>query len=264
MQTLLFDLDGVIYQEGQAIAGAIEVLDWVRDQQIPHLFLTNTSSRPRSAIVAKLAGIGIAVDEAKIFTPAIAAVNWLRTHASNHTALFIPEETKKDFRGLPLLDGDTELGVGAVVIGDLGQAWNFATLNQAFRLLMSDSKPQLIALGMSRYWRAPDGLRLDTAPFVMALEHATGVKAVVLGKPAAPFFQAALNILGATAADTLMIGDDIKGDIDGAQQAGLSGVLVRTGKYRPDDLEQGITPDAILNSIADLPSWWQNNRSDNA
>lgn len=262
MRALLFDLDGVIYQEGQAIAGAVEVLAWVRAQRIPHLFLTNTSSRSRRAIVSKLAGMGIEVAEAEIFTPAVAAVDWLRANVSGRTALFIPEETKKEFRGLPLLDADAEQGAAAVVVGDLGQGWNFVTLNRAFRLLMGDSKPQLIALGMSRYWRAPEGLRLDTAPFVVALEHAAGVKPLVLGKPAEPFFQAALDILGSTAADTLMIGDDIRGDIGGAQNAGLSGMLVRTGKYRPDDLKQGVTPDAVIDSIADLPSWWRENGLD--
>jgi ribonucleotide monophosphatase NagD (HAD superfamily) len=53
-----------------------------------------------------------------------------------------------------------------------------------------------------------------------------------------------------------MIGDDIRGDIDGAQAAGIKTVLVRTGKFRPADLEQGITPYAILDSVAALPAWW--------
>jgi len=43
-------------------------------------------------------------------------------------------------------------------------------------------------------------------------------------------------------------------DIGGAQVAGLTGVLVRTGKFRPDDLERG-RPDAVLDSIADVPAW---------
>jgi ribonucleotide monophosphatase NagD (HAD superfamily) len=68
----------------------------------------------------------------------------------------------------------------------LGEGWDFATLNRAFRLLMAEPHPRLIALGMTRYWRAADGLRLDTAPFVVALQHATGIAPVVLGKPDRP------------------------------------------------------------------------------
>jgi HAD superfamily hydrolase (TIGR01458 family) len=141
------------------------------------------------------------------------------------------------------------------VIGDYAERWSFAELNRAFRLLMAEPRPVLAALGMTRYWRASDGLRLDTAPFVKALEHATGVEPVVLGKPGAAFFATALAEVGATAEDTLMIGDDIRTDVDGAQRCGIRGLLVKTGKYRPADLELGIEPFAVLDSIADLPGW---------
>jgi phospholysine phosphohistidine inorganic pyrophosphate phosphatase len=59
------------------------------------------------------------------------------------------------------------------------------------------------------------------------------------------------------AAEIVMIGDDIETDIAGAQKAGLSGLLLRTGKFRELDLDGSIKPDAILDSIADLPAWWE-------
>jgi ribonucleotide monophosphatase NagD (HAD superfamily) len=110
---------------------------------------------------------------------------------------------------------------------------------------------------MTRYWHAADGLRLDTAPFVAALREASGAQPVVLGKPAQPFFAAALELLGSPAEQTLMVGDDIRGDIEGAQGCGIRGVLVRTGKFRPRDLESGVTPQAVLDSVAELPRWWE-------
>jgi ribonucleotide monophosphatase NagD (HAD superfamily) len=67
----------------------------------------------------------------------------------------------------------------------------------------------------------------------------------------------ALSLLNVQAADTIVVGDDIRGDIDGAQRCGIRGVLVRTGKFREADLETGIRPHAILNSVADLPEWWE-------
>ena len=114
----------------------------------------------------------------------------------------------------------------------------------------------LAALGMTRYWRAPGGLQLDTAPFVMALSHATGIEPVVLGKPGAAFFETALSKVGASADETLMIGDDIRADVDGAQRCGIPGILVKTGKFRAADLTAGIRPHAVLDSIAGLPAWW--------
>lgn len=257
MRSILFDLDGVIYQGDAAIPGAAETLKWVRDKELPHLFLTNTTSRPRSAIVERLANMGIRIGADAILTPATAARSWLKERGVGDVALFVPEATQAEFAGFSVLPLDRESGAGAVVIGDLGNGWDFATLNRAFRLLMAEPRPNLVALGMTRYWRAPDGLRLDTAPFVEALRHASGIEPVVLGKPAEPFFRAALSALGTPAEETLMIGDDIRGDIGGAQACGIAGMLVRTGKFRDTDLTGAIAPDALIDSVAELPRWWE-------
>ncbi len=257
MKALLFDLDGVFYQGDQVIDGAAATLGWVRQQQIPHLFLTNTSSRARKSLAKKLAGLDLTVAPEAILSPPVVAASWLRRNVGGAIALFVPEATRPEFEGLELLEESAEEGAAAVVMGYLGEGWDFDTLNRAFRLLMAEPRPRLIALGMTRYWHPPQGLTLDLAPFVVALEYATGLKAEVLGKPAAPFFRAALDLLGSTATETFMVGDDIRGDIEGAQCAGLKGILVRTGKFRPGDLQENIRPTAVIDSVAELPVWWR-------
>ena len=256
MNGLLIDLDGVIYEGETMIAGAAKAMAWVRSQEIPRLFLTNTTSKPRSALVDKLAEMGIESSEREILTPPLAARRWLERHVEGPVALFVAEATKAEFEGLQTVEAESGGEAAAIVVGDMSEAWNYATLNAAFRLLMSDSPPVLVALGMTRFWHAPDGLRLDTAPFVMALTHASGIEPTVLGKPAKPFFEMALAELGYAPEDTWMIGDDIRTDIEGAQQVGIGTVLLRTGKFRTSDLELGIRPGFVLGSIAELPSRW--------
>jgi HAD superfamily hydrolase (TIGR01458 family) len=195
-----------------------------------------------------------------VATP-IAALRWLSRNAPGPAALFVPADTASEFGDLARLADDAETGAASVVLGDLGEGWDFATLNRAFRLLMAEPQPRLVALGMTRYWRASDGLRLDVAPFVKALEHATGARAVVLGKPAEAFFEAALEMLGLSAQAVGMIGDDIVGDVEGAQRCGMRGLLVRTGKFRVADLAGEIQPDAVLGSLAELPAWWEGVRA---
>jgi phospholysine phosphohistidine inorganic pyrophosphate phosphatase len=256
MKGILFDLDGVLYNSEEPIAGATDVLSWARGQSIPHLFVTNTTSRGRDALVAKLARFGIETDQSQILTPCVAAAEWLRKQEGGPIALFVRQKAHREFEGLELLPSDAGTGARYVVIGDLGDAWDFRALNRAFRLLHSNPESILIALGMTRFWHAHDGLRLDTAPFVVALQHATGKEALVFGKPAAPFYHAAVERLRITASEIVMVGDGIDTDIEGAQKAGLKGVLVRTGKFRLSDLEGTVKPDAVLNSIRDLPDWW--------
>ncbi len=257
-RSLLLDLDGVVYVGEKAVPGAAEAIQWLDKEDIPYLFVTNTSSRPRSALVEKLARFGIDTDENAIFSPPVAASQWIKEHAPGPVALFVPQATKAEFNCLEELDLNAETGASSVIIGDLGEQWTFPMLNRAFRLLMAEPRPKLVALGMTRYWRGRDGFHLDVAPFVKALEHAADCTAVVLGKPSREFFNAGLELLGYQETSAFMIGDDIVGDVQGAQRAGIKGVLVRTGKFRPQDLEGTITPDAILDSIAELPFWLKN------
>ncbi len=257
MKAILFDLDGVLYTGDNAIEGAADVVNWCLDNAIPHLFLTNTTSRPRPALVEKLVSFSIKSNADDFLTPALAAKQWLSANISGKIALFIPDATRDEFADFEQCEIESEHGAEAVIIGDLGEAWDFRTLNRAFRLLMNNAETKLIALGMTRYWRAEDGLRLDAAPFVIALEHASGHKAIVLGKPSKDFYLTALDKLGCKASETIMIGDDIRGDIEGSQRAGIRGLLVRTGKFQHTDLEQGIKPFDVIESIADLPAWWQ-------
>ncbi len=257
MSAVLFDLDGVLYEGDSPIEGAAETVSWFSQNNIPHLFLTNTTSRSRLQLVTKLADFGIETKPEDFLTPPVAARQWLQTNNLNNIALFVPETTKEDFSGFKLIT-DENSDIDAVVIGDLGEKWTFEIMNQIFRILIENPKAKLIALGMTRYWKTASGLQLDVGPMIKAFEYATGINAIVTGKPAAEFFQAALSLLGETD-NIIMIGDDICGDIEAAQKAGLKAILVRTGKFSDADLESGIEPDGILDSVAQLPEWWQVN-----
>ncbi|HSR06979.1 MAG TPA: TIGR01458 family HAD-type hydrolase [Bryobacteraceae bacterium] len=257
MQAVLFDMDGVLYNSEEPIPGAAETLAWLRERRVPYLFVTNTTSRGRDALTEKLARFGIPASPEEIMTPCEAAADWLRSRSDGSVALFLRPAARAAFAGLDCLPDDAESGAGYVVIGDLASAWDFRTLNRAFRLLHANPAATLIALGMTRYWKAADGISMDVAPFVAALENASRRKALVFGKPAPAFFHAAAERLGTAAGEILMVGDDIESDIAGAQSAGMQAALVRTGKFRSLDLEGSVKPDAVLDSVAELPEWWE-------
>ena len=147
---------------------------------------------------------------------------------------------------------DTPEDADVMVIGGAGAGFTYDVINRMFRRVMAGAP--LVAMHRSRYWRSGEGYELDGAAYVAALEAAAGVEAVVCGKPAPAFFVSALGVIGVPAARAAMLGDDIVTDVEAARAAGLRGVLVRTGKFRPEDLERG-QPDAVLDSIADLPAW---------
>ena len=255
--SLLIDLDGVIYQGDRLVDGALQSLAWLKQRQIPHLFVTNTTSCSRAALLEKFTALGFEAQLEELMTPIVAANQWLKVRQMHRIAAFVTADASCDFSGVEIVSPGCDQAVDAIVIGDLGDAWDYQRLNRAFRLLMQEARPQLIALGMTRYWRSQDGLRLDVAPFIKALEHAASCEACVVGKPAAAFFAASLDLLHCAAEQAFMIGDDIVGDIGAAQACGIRGIQVRTGKFRKADLLGDIKPFALLDSIADLPAWWE-------
>jgi HAD superfamily hydrolase (TIGR01458 family) len=246
---LLIDLDGVLYVEEERVPGSLEALQCLRDRGLALRFVTNTTAHSRERTLEKLTRLGFTVADHELVTPAALAVRHCHERGHQRVALIMNEEVKRDFAGLQ----ETAADADAVIVGDLGPAFGYDVLNQAFRQVMDGG--ELIALQKNRYWLRTDGLSLDVGPFVAALEFATGTEAYIVGKPAPAFFADVLSDLGVTPDAAAMIGDDIETDIGGALNAGLAAVLVRTGKYREHQArESGIEPSRVIDSIADLPS----------
>jgi phospholysine phosphohistidine inorganic pyrophosphate phosphatase len=250
----LFDLDGTLYVGSDPVPGAVDALDRLRRRGVPFRFVTNTTSRPRAELAHRLRGLGIAASPGEIHTPLVAAGTLLAEQGRRTVAPFSPVASLGDLGAVTLVGGVSGPAPGArpdaVLIGDLGDQWSYALMQEAFEYLLGGAA--LVALSRDRYFRRAGGLALDAGPFVVGLEYAVGRAATLVGKPSASFFHAATAELGGPAG-VAMVGDDLWSDIRGAQQAGLAGWLVRTGKYRADALrESGIIPDRILGSVADV------------
>ncbi len=246
---VLLDLAGVVYDGGRAVPGSLAAVDRLRSEGLPIRFLTNTTRTPKAALLESLAKLGLEPEPGALLTPASAARTWLERHdCSPH--LLIDPALREDFDGLI---GGTER---AVVVGDAGRGFSYATLNAAFREL--DGGAAFLALATNRVFRDDDGaLSLDAGAFVAALEYAARRSPVVLGKPSPEFFGAALESMGIEAGEAVMVGDDAEMDVAGALSAGLAhGLLVRTGKYRTG-AENGVepSPTAVVDDLAAAAGW---------
>ena len=246
---LLIDIDGVLHVGANVIDGARETLAALRARGMPFRLVTNTTSRSRRLVVDGLRALSFDVAESDVLTPAALAVRHCQANGYQRVALHVTRALREDLEELG--DAPDSGEVDAVVLGDLGEEFTYARLNTIFRQLQGGA--DLVALQRNRVWQREDGLSLDAGPFVVALEYAIGRQATVTGKPSPAFFRSALDELGVGASAAAMIGDDIEADVGGALDAGLDGVLVRTGKFRADVLDaSGITPTLVLGSIVDL------------
>ena len=223
---VLIDLSGVVYVGDRLLPGAMGAIEGLREAGLGLRFVTNTSRRCRERILGDLADLGLNIDPDELLTAPLAGRRWLERHGRRPHLLIHPG-LAPDFEGMETDDPD------AVFLGDAAEYFDYAHLNAAFRVLQ-DGAP-LVAVARNRYFREADGLSLDIGAFVAGLEYAAGTEAIIVGKPSAAFFREATIDLGLAPEEVVMVGDDVEADVLGAVAAGLTGVLVQTGKYRPGD-----------------------------
>lgn len=254
-RALLVDIDGVLVVSWEPLPGAVSALNSIRRAGVPVRFLTNTTSRTRAQITGLLRGAGFEVGDDEVVTVMSAAVEFLRReHPGSRCLLLNSGDTGSELTGITLVEPDVAPEeVDVVLLGGAGPEFTYEALNRALACLLEGAA--LVALHRNVLWRTSAGLQLDTGAYVVGLERAAGVEANVVGKPAPAMFRAALESIGVEAREAAMIGDDLDSDVRAAQHLDITGVQLRTGKFRPAQLEQGETPDVVLDSFADIPAW---------
>ena len=244
---LLIDLDGVLYVGETSVPGAREVLTQLSSQQIPRRYLTNTTTRTASAVIQKLKRLGFDVEEGEVFSPITATIQYLNNLGKPSVNPIVRDSVLSAFKDFPQNPERPDY----VVIGDIGAAWSYPLVNTIFAQLHAGA--ELIAMHKNKFFQAEEGLQVDIGAFVAGLEYVSGKKATVIGKPSRDFFNLALESLKLPASQVAMIGDDIETDIGGGKDAGMYGVLVKTGKYRKSCEENAkLPPDCIIDSFSDL------------
>jgi HAD superfamily hydrolase (TIGR01458 family) len=250
VRAVLLDIDGVLTVSWKPLPGAVDAVRALRDAGLRLALLTNTTSRTRSWIASTLADAGFPVEPQDVLTaPAATAAHLTRHRPEARCLLLNSGDVADDMAGVQLVDTDPDV----VVLGGAGPEFGYEALNDVFGHLQRGA--ELMAMHRNLFWRTDAGLQLDSGAFLLGLERAAGVEAVVVGKPAPQFFAAALSRVDAPAEAAVMVGDDVEADVLGGQAAGMTGVLVRTGKYRPD-AEAGVDgghPQHVVDSVADLP-----------
>jgi HAD superfamily hydrolase (TIGR01458 family) len=253
MAAILLDVDGVLHVSGEPIAGAAAAVRRLRDAGHRLRFVTNNTTHPRAQLAEQLRRLGVDLEDAELQTTPLAAARALK---GKRVLALTMAAIVEDLEEIQLVGEDAEavlLG-GADETPETARVFSYPNLSRAFNEL--EMGAALYCLHRNRWWQTKHGPLLDTGVFVAGLEYAADTEATVLGKPSSAYFEAALEAIDADPQHAWMVGDDIEADVRGAQRHGMRTVLVRTGKFRPDAVEEsGVRPDAIVSSLAFLPEW---------
>lgn len=262
IRALIIDMDGVLWHGEQPLAGLKEFFQWLREKQLPFILATNNAGMTQDEYVAKLARMGVTVAHNEILTSSMATALYLAQHHN-------PAETRVFVIGMegarqPLLEKGFTLtdlyqinthetpNAGAdIVVCGLDKHINWDKLATATLNIRAGAK--FVGTNADVTLPTERGITHGNGAILAALQAATDVAPIIVGKPEAIMYNQAIALLGIDASQVIAIGDRMNTDILGAVNAGIRSLLVLTGiSTREEVASLDYKPTWILEDIQEL------------
>lgn len=256
IKAVIADMDGVLWRGDVPLPGLIEFFELLCARGLPFALATNNSAKSPADYVAKLERMGVlSIREEQIITSGTASISYMQARYSAGTRVYV---LGGDGLRKILTDAGftvSEDGADVVVVGFAPQL-TYERLKKATLLIRGGA--DFIGTNPDPSIPTPEGLAPGAGSIIAAVKTATDCEPIIIGKPHPPMFEAALRLLGTSPAETLMIGDRLTTDIEGAQQVGLRTALVLTGVTTRDELAVSpIKPDGVFEDLVELIAGWR-------
>jgi len=246
LRGIVLDVDGVLDYQGEACPGAIDAVARLRRQGLALRFLTNSTLHSRASRAARLVAEGFDVSPEEVITASYATARYLEQQRATSCWVMVEGEGLDELSAFRHDEENPEY----VVVGDYRDRFTFHHLNRALRLLLNGAK--LVGMSPELLDRSTGTPELNVGSWVRMLETAARVRAVYVGKPQPYGFRLALADMRLSKDQVVMVGDRVDSDIKGARRLGIRSVLVKSGEYRVGDLERGVEPDFVIDSLGEL------------
>lgn len=249
---LLIDMDGVLWRGRTFLPGVQDFFASLRSREVPFLLVTNNATASPASAVERLAKVDVSIEEREVLTSALATASYLQTVLPSGTTVFAIGEqaVRVALREAGFRVQDDHDSAQAVVVGfDREITWYKMT--QASLAIQSGAL--FVGTNPDVSFPIEGGQAPGNGAFVRAIEAATSVSPVIVGKPEPPLFEQAVERLGLDCGRVLMLGDRLETDILGAQRAGISAALLLSGVTSSEQAEESeIKPDFIFSDLSAL------------
>ena len=257
IRTFVLDLDGVVYRGKQPLPGAVETIQTLRRLGHQVYFFTNNSTKTRTDYQQKLEGMGIPVDLEHIMTSSYATALYLQEQGAQRKSVLVVgrDGIKEELRavGMVIAEDGLHEKVDYVVVG-MDRDFCYDTLTKAQHAIMGGAT--FIATNRDASFPCENGTVVPGGgAMVAAIEVASGVKPILIGKPETPAMMEVLHLARATPKNTVVVGDRLDTDILVGKRIGALSVLVLTGIAKEDDLKTAppeMQPDVVIRNLGEL------------
>ncbi len=255
IHNLVIDMDGVLYRGAEAIAGAGDLIAFLRRCGVGFVLATNNATRTPQQFVEKLSGMGVQVYPSEVLTSALATSRYLASVAPRGASVFVVGmdglQTALQEEGFRLVEDGAEFVVAGMDFSICYERLARASLQIRAGAGFVGTNPDLT-------FPSERGILPGAGSLLAFLEAASGVQPVVIGKPETAMLQQALSSMGAQPATTAILGDRLETDILGGQRAGLRTILVLSGVTDEVRLSgSDLQPDLVFDDVAHLHTVWE-------
>lgn len=245
----LIDLDGTIYKGNELIPGAKEFVDFLIQEDIPHRFLTNNSSKTPEAISGNLSQLGLDLPSNKIITSAVTTANYLLEKFNKADKVFVIGE-KGLISAITSVGFEITENTPRIVVIGLDRNFNYQKLKTAVYAIYNGAN--FIATNTDPVLLTEDGIIPGTGALVEAVRYETKIDPIIIGKPNKYIFMYAIEDINLDKSRIIMIGDNIKTDIFGANQQDIRSILTLTGitgKIELSHVDVNLRPNLVVDSL---------------
>lgn len=258
IKALAIDMDGVLWRGNTALPGLNKFFDFLTQEEIPYILATNNASKTPEEYQKKLAGFGVQIERETVLTSSLATAAYLKNEFSDGGRVYVVGQAglieamrEAGFEVMP----DHSQPVVAVVAG-IDFTLTYDKLRHA--ALCINRGARFVASNGDLTFPSEEGNVPGAGSILAAIQAATGVKPVVIGKPEPLMFEIAVQKMSNDPAHTAMLGDRLETDIAGGQRAGLKTILVTTGVDNAASIPiKGYRPDVIFSGIDELTDVWR-------
>ncbi|WP_432849206.1 HAD-IIA family hydrolase [Amycolatopsis sp. CA-161197] len=255
---LICDLDGVVYRGADAVPRAVETLNRVTADGVPVVFATNNASRPPEDVGNHLRGLGIAPRGWSVVNSSQAAAAHLARQLAPGTRVCAVggpgvAQALAEAGLTPIRVADLSGGPVEAVVQGLGSDVTWTELAEVGHLV--GTGVTWVATNVDLTLPTPYGEAPGNGALVALVQTAVDAAPHVVGKPQAALFDLSRARLGTDRPDTLVCGDRLETDIEGANAAGLDSLFVLTGISRLRDLafaERAARPTYVAADLSGL------------
>jgi 4-nitrophenyl phosphatase len=257
IQALIIDMDGVLWLDNTPLPGLVPFFDFLDRRSIPFILATNNASKTAQQYIQKLAKFGVSIQAEHVLTSPLATATYLKQELEAGAKVYVvgQEGLQEPMReaGFTVLSDASEQA--DVVVAGVDFTLTYDKLKYATWHIQRGAR--FVGTNGDLTFPAEEGPMPGAGAILAALQAATGVAPVTIGKPERLMFDIAVEKMGRDPAHTAMLGDRLETDILGGQRAGLKTILVTTGIDNETTMQlKRIYPDAVFSGLEALVEQW--------